>query len=353
MNPAVPALRAAGDPAAPLTGRAPARPRRTPNAMPADSHPRLLGDIGGTNARFAWQASAGAPLRAVAQYRCADRASLQAAIEHYLAEHRHPQPAAAAIGIANPITGDLVRMTNHHWSFSIAALKKALGVSQLAVVNDFTALALSLPDLAAADLVALGGGPGDPAAARGVIGPGTGLGVSGLLPLPGGGAAAITGEGGHVTLAACDADEEAVIAQLRRRFGHVSAERVLSGPGLVNLHTACAELAGRTPRFTDPADVLTQAADDADCARAVDLFCAFLGSAAGNLALTLGARGGVYIGGGIAPRLLDRLAGPTFRARFEGKGRFRDYLAEVPTWVIRADVSPALLGASRALDGSP
>jgi glucokinase len=319
--------------------------------MPADSHPRLLGDIGGTNARFAWLRAPGAPLEAVAQYRCADHATLQAAIAHYLAEHGHPQPATCAIGIANPITGDQVRMTNHHWSFSISALEQTLGVRALAVVNDFAALALSLQDLGPADLVALGGGPGCPQSARGVIGPGTGLGVSGLLPLPGGGAAAITGEGGHVTLAACDADEEAVIAHLRARFGHVSAERVLSGPGLVNLHAACAELAGRAPRFAEPADVLAHAGRDADCTRAVEHFCAFLGSAAGNLALTLGARGGVYIGGGIAPRLLEWLRRPGFRARFEGKGRFREYLAEVPTWVIRADVSPALLGASRALDG--
>jgi glucokinase len=318
--------------------------------MPADSYPRLLGDIGGTNARFAWLPADGAPLQAVATYRCAEHATLHDAIARYLAEHGHPVPAAVAIGIANPITGDDVRMTNHHWSFSIRALKQALGVADLAVVNDFTALALSLADLGPGELVRVGGGPGDPRAARGVIGPGTGLGVSGLLPLPGGGVAAITGEGGHVTLAACDAEEDAVIAHLRGRFGHVSAERVLSGPGLVNLHAACAALAGRAPRFGEPADVLAHADRDADCARAVELFVAFLGGAAGNLALTLGARGGVYIGGGIAPRLLDRLAGPTFRARFEGKGRFRDYLADVPTWVIRADVSPALLGASRALD---
>jgi glucokinase len=317
--------------------------------MSVDTHPRLLGDIGGTNARFAWQAAPGAALAAIATLPADDHATLLDAARAYLDQAGLGAPRACGIGIANPVIGDRVQMTNRHWSFSIAELQRALGVARLAVINDFTALALSLPDLGASDLVAIGGGQAVPGAARAVIGPGTGLGVSGLLQR-GARPLAIEGEGGHATLAACSAHEAAVIEQLRRRFDHVSAERALSGPGLVNLHQACAAVAGRAADALEPGDVLDRAAHDEDCRAALELFCAFLGTMAGNLALTLGARGGVYIGGGIVPRILDRLQRSDFRPRFEGKGRLRAYLAPIPTWVIAAQHSPALLGASRALD---
>ncbi len=316
------------------------------------TYPRLLGDIGGTNARLAWVPRAGEPLSDIASYRCADHGSLGAAIARYLQDHGKQPPRACAIGIANPVTGDEVRMTNHHWSFSISRLKDELAVAQLAVVNDFTALALSLPALGRADLRQIGGGVGVDGEPLAVLGAGTGLGVSGLLRLPGGGAKAVAGEGGHSSLAAIDAEEAAVIAHLRDRFGHVSAERALSGPGLANLYEAVAALDGQASAAPTPAEVLERArtGSDPSARRAVDLFCRFLGSFAGNLALTLGARGGVFIGGGIAPRLIPELEGSLFRARFEGKGRFKDYLAQIPTYVIDARVSPALIGASRALD---
>jgi glucokinase len=314
-------------------------------------YPRLLGDIGGTHARLAWvDAPAQAPSH-VATYKCAEHDSLYAAVVRYQTEHARPRPLACAIGIANPIVGDDVRMTNHHWSFSISALQRQLGVQQLKVINDFTALAFSLPALAAGDLRALGGGTADVRAPRALIGPGTGLGVSALLP---GSAAelALSGEGGHVTLSPCDEQEAEIVAILRRRFGHASAERALSGPGLVNLYHAAAELAGQPSTNPQPEEVvrIARATPLSHCATAVDLFCRFLGTTAGNLALTLGARGGVYIGGGIAPKLLPELATSRFRERFEAKGRFREYLASIPCWVIDAPVSPALLGASRALD---
>lgn len=330
-------------------------PMPTPLPSPAASalapYPRLLGDVGGTNARFAWASSADAPLDAIATYPCAGQASLHAALEHYRAEHGKPVPRACAIGIANPITGDRVKMTNHHWSFSISELRRQLAVDRLAVVNDFTALALSLPALDGADLRPIGGGraiTGEPMA---VLGPGTGLGVSGLLPAPGG-PLAVAGEGGPCSLAPNDDHEAAVIALLRERFGHVSAERVLSGPGLVNLYQASAALAGQPAETLEPATVIERARTQADplCSAALELFCGFLGSFAGNLALTLGARGGIYIGGGIVPRLQNELARSRFRERFEDKGRLRDYLASIPTFVIDAAVSPALVGASRALE---
>ena len=322
-------------------------------SMPS-THPRLLADIGGTNARFAWQSGPDAPLSQAATLPCAAHASLEAAVRHYLQAQGLPAPAAGAIGIANPVTGDQVQMTNHHWSFSIAALQHGLGLARLCVVNDFTALALALPLLTRDDLHVIGGGQPVAGAPVALIGPGTGLGVSGLLPSRDGGADSLPlqGEGGHVTLAATDALQEAVLRLLRKRFGHASAERALSGPGLVNLYEAACELSGRRVLLTTPAEVLAGSRRDdcPACATAVQLFCQFLGSVAGNLALTLGARGGVYIGGGIVPRMVRELEGSGFRAQFEAKGRFRDYLRGIPVFVIDAPESPALRGAGRALD---
>jgi glucokinase len=316
------------------------------------SSPRLLADIGGTNARFAWQTHRDAALTDVASYPCAQNESLEAAIRHYLTEHHKACPPSCAIGIANPILGDLVQMTNHHWSFSISQLQRNLGLTQLKVINDFSALALSLPTLEASDLHAIGHGVPVTGATMAVLGPGTGLGVSGLLPSSAGKLVAVTGEGGHVTLAPDNDFEAAVIACLTRRFGHASAERALSGPGLVNLYEATCELAKRPAQPLSAADIIERArsGEDAQCSSTAELFCAFLGSVAGNLALTLGARGGVYVGGGIVPRMLDQIERSTFRERFVAKGRFRDYLNAIPTYVIDAQVSPALAGAARALD---
>jgi glucokinase len=315
--------------------------------------PRLLGDIGGTNARFAWQESRQAPLSDIATYPCADHESLLHAMQHYLQAHAKPAPRWCAIGIANPIVGDHVQMTNHDWSFSISAVQQALRLERFLVINDFTALALSLPALSSADLLKVGGSQPVADAPLALIGPGTGLGVSGLLPATKLHASVpLNGEGGHVTLAGTTDLEDAAIRVLRRRFGHASAERVLSGPGLSNLYEALCEVAG-VPALTRTAAEITAAAHagiDTQCVQTEELFFSFLGTMAGNLALSLGARGGVYIGGGIVPRLGDRILASSFRMRFESKGRFRAYLASIPVFVVNADVSPALIGASRALD---
>jgi len=317
--------------------------------MDSNTFPRLLGDIGGTNARFAWQQGPGAPLSDITGYPAADWPTLQDAMGEYLRAHGKPVPAACAIGIANPITGDRVQMTNHHWSFSIAAVQQAMGFGRFLVINDFTALAMALPALPPQELLQVGGAAPQPEAPIGLIGPGTGLGVSGLLTGPGGrGLVPINGEGGHVTLAGADGFEDAAIAVLRRRFGHASAERALSGPGLVNLYHAVCEIEGAAAQPFSAADV--SAGDDPACQRAVGLFFSLLGSVAGNLALTLGARGGMYIGGGIVPRLFDRIGRSPLRERFESKGRFRAYLEAIPIFVVNSPTSPALLGASRALD---
>ena len=323
---------------------------------------RLLGDVGGTNARFAWQVGPDEPLNDVVTLPCAEHASLGDAITYYLTRIGRLSTgglgqgnalAWCAIGIANPVTGDHVQMTNHNWSFSITALQRELNFERLVVINDFTALALALPDLAAPDLRQLGGSAAVSGAPIALIGPGTGLGVSGLLPTNTLGQwVPLHGEGGHVTLAGNTEREIAVLGLLRRDFGHASAERAVSGQGLVAVHAALCELDGRCldNRLTaSQISGLALAGTDAQCVETLDLFCAFLGNVAGNLALTLGARGGVYIGGGIVPRLGEAFATSRFRACFEDKGRFRPYLAQIPVFVINANVSPALLGAARAL----
>ena len=322
--------------------------------MMAPAFPRLLGDIGGTNARFGWQTHAGAPVTDVAVVPTDQHPTLVQAIRHYLSLNGKPAPRAGGLAIATTITGGQVKMTNHPWHFSIAALQRELGLQRLVVLNDFTALALGLPSLEARELHRVGGGAAVAGAPLAVLGPGTGLGVSGLLATAGDGWVPITGEGGHVSLAAINAREQAVLQQLIARFGHASAERALSGPGLVNLYHAACSLSGQAPQPLTAADVIAGArsASDPACTEALELFFGFLGSVAGNLALTLGARGGFFIGGGIAPRLLPELERSTFRERFEAKGRFRDYLAAIPTWVIHATVSPAFVGVARALDAA-
>jgi glucokinase len=318
-----------------------------------DTYPRLVGDIGGTNARFAWVSAPGAPLDDIATLPAADHASLSDALRAYLGTHAKPTPRWCVIGIANPVVGDRVQMTNHHWSFSISEVKRELGLARFLVINDFTALALSLPALAPADLRQVGGGRAVDGAPMALLGAGTGLGVSGLLPASSGHRAIpINGEGGHVTLPATDEREERVVAALRRRFGHASAERALSGPGLEHLHQALCELAGEPPRSLSAAQITLQATQGSDprCVETLDLFFGFLGTVAGNLALSLGALGGVYIGGGIVPRLGNAIDRSRFRECFESKGRFRSYLAQIPAWVVHAKVSPGLVGAARALD---
>lgn len=319
------------------------------------SYPRLVGDIGGTNARFAWVSHEGAPLTDMAAYAVAGSPGLEAAMTRYLADHGKPPPAWCAIGIANPVVSDHVQMTNHHWSFSIAEVKRRLGLGRFLVINDFTALALSLPALSGDDLVQVGRGAPVAGAPLGLVGPGTGLGVSGLLPaVAGRGCVPVNGEGGHATLAAMDEREEAVLAAMRARFGHVSAERAISGQGLVNLHRAVCEVDGTAWAELQPADITARAlgGSDAQCVAALDLFCSFLGNVAGNVALMLGARGGVYVGGGIVPRLGAAFLQSRFRARFEDKGRFRGFLQAIPTYVVMAR-APALIGAARALDDLP
>jgi glucokinase len=311
--------------------------------------PWLVADVGGTNARFGWVSDPARGVEHIERLPVAEHAGPAEAARAYLA--RLPagaQPRRAAIAVATAVRDDVVELTNSHWRFSRRALQQELGLDSLQVLNDFEALALSLPRLKPQQLRPHGALP----AADGtlaVIGPGTGLGVGGVIPTAQGWVA-LPGEGGHATLSAADDHEAALLAYARTRHAHVSAERLLSGIGLPLLHEAVAAVAGAPAEALTAEQVVERGlAGDPLCGQALDSFCALLGGFAGNVALTLGARGGVYIGGGIVPRLGDRFFDSRFRERFEAKGRFREYLAAIPTALI-TDTLAALAGAAFAIE---
>jgi len=324
--------------------------------------PWLVADIGGTNARFGWLAGSASTVEHVATIPAAGHAGPSEAARAYLQQlanalgNRYRAPRAGAFAVATAVDGDRVEFTNSAWAFSRGDAQRTLALDELLLLNDFEALALSLPRLRGSQIRPFGPTPvrsplGNSApGALAVIGPGTGLGVAGLVPTRHGWVA-IPGEGGHASLAATDDFETALLAAVHHHHVHVSAERLLSGIGLPVLHAAVSEVLGQ------PADVLTAgqiverglARTDAASSRTIDSFCALLGSFAGSVALVLGARGGVYIGGGIVPRLGERFFESRFRERFEAKGRFQGYLQAIPTALI-TDTLAALTGAALALE---
>ncbi|MCE0801826.1 glucokinase [Buttiauxella sp. S04-F03] len=308
----------------------------------------LVGDVGGTNARLALCNVENGDITQAKTYSGLDFPSLEAVVVHYLKEHS-VSVTDGCIAIACPITGDWVAMTNHTWAFSTAEMKKNLGFEHLEIINDFTAVSMAIPMIKDEHLIKFGGGEpieGKPVA---VYGAGTGLGVAHLvhvdkrwISLP--------GEGGHVDFAPNSEEEGIILEELRTEIGHVSAERVLSGPGLVNLYRAIVKSDGREPQGYKPKDITERALEDSctDCRRALSLFCVILGRFGGNLALTLGTFGGVYIAGGIVPRFLEFFKASGFRGGFEDKGRFKEYVQSIPVYLIVHD-QPGLLGAGAHL----
>jgi glucokinase len=311
----------------------------------------LVADIGGTHARFALLDERGLPER-VRVLAVADYVGPVEAVQAYLHEFDSPPLRAAAIALAAPVHADVIRMTNADWVFVRADITARLGLAQLLLLNDFAALALSLPHLAAADLRQVGGGTVVPLAPKAVLGPGTGLGVSGVF-FARGRWLALTGEGGHCSLAPGDRREAEILALAWREFAHVSAERLLSGSGLPLLYRLVGEVDGWSGESLATPEIVARAVsgDDPRCRAVIDTLCAMLGAMAGNLALTLGAQGGVYVGGGIIPRLGDLFDRSAFRTRFEAKGRFAAYLVAIPTYVMLCP-TPALLGSAHALADS-
>ncbi len=318
--------------------------------MAPQDPPRLIADIGGTYARFALERAPG-QFSAQASLRCADHADFHAAVRAYL-ETLPPRTLIehAAVAIANPVEGDRVRMTNYHWEFSIEQMRQQLKLDTLLVVNDFTALAMSLPRLGTKEIRQVGGGKAVARSVMGLLGSGSGLGVSGLIPA-GDGWVSLGSEGGHASVAPHDEREIVVLRHAWAQFPHVSFERLLSGPGLTLMHQALALDAGAGGEPLDAPEITRRALANGDrlCLQTLEVFCAMLGTAASNLALTLGAFGGVYIGGGIVPRLGAWFDSSPFRARFEDKGRFSRYVVAIPTFVITAEQA-TFAGASAILD---
>lgn len=305
----------------------------THSAGPTIDHV-LLADIGGTNARFAvlGDGSVG-PITHLA---VGDYGSLGEALDAYLGGLPEAGKIRAAIlAVAGTVRDGRCTLTNSPWIIDAAELRAAGRFSTVRVVNDFEAVAWSLSRLPRDKLLQIGGGQAVTGAPLAALGPGTGLGMAVSIPHAAG-HLVLSSEGGHSTMAGNSAREDAVIGYLRQRFGHVSVERVLSGQGLENLHEALAALDDPTLPRRGAAEI-TRAAVEGSCSTsraAVDMFCAMLGTVAGNLALTLGAKGGVFVAGGILTRLPDYFAGSLFRARFEQKGRFRNYLEAIPTYLI-------------------
>lgn len=310
----------------------------------------LVGDIGGTHARFA-TVDVGARRPWHLQHRLdfeINYATFDEALRDYMQRSGLERvPGSATIAVAGPITDGQTRLTNREWLISEQQLKK-FGCKSALLINDFVALAFAVDTLGSDGLRILGprlnGLDGAPIT---ILGAGTGLGVS-CLARYGKREVPMATEGGHIGFAPGDEQEMAVLRQLAQRFGRVSLERILSGPGLENLHQALEHIAGRPGASLSAAQIVAAAnGGDAGCAAAVSMFCSVYGAVAGDFALAHGARGGVYIAGGIAQKIEALLVASSFRARFEDKGRLSSYVKPIPTMLI-TNADAALLGAAQA-----
>ena len=302
----------------------------------------VLADVGGTNVRFGLlKGGVLGPIEhlAVREYRC-----FGDALAVFMGRHVEGAATSAILAVAGVVKGERCELTNYPWVVDAAELRTRFGFSHISLVNDFEAVAWSLPHLTPDDLRKVGGGEPMLDAPMLTLGPGTGLGVAAYVPL-GGDGFVLRSEGGHATLPSGSPRENAIVEHLRQHFGHVSAERVLSGHGLENLYHAIASIdAAAVPQRS--AAEITQAAIEGRCATsraALDMFCALLGEVAGNLALSLGAQGGVYIAGGIVSHLRDELPRSQFRVRFQAKGRMSDYVVAIPVYLI-LHRDPAFIG---------
>ncbi len=308
----------------------------------------LVADVGGTHARFAVVRSGSGGLEKVRTLENAGYASLEAAIRNYLGETSAPSIDAAAIAMAGPVNADGAQLTNGAWGFKTAELQSRLGLAALTLLNDYEALALSLPEIDASGLVQIGGTAPKPGAVKIVLGPGTGFG--GAVLVPGTPPVVLPGEPGHTSLPIRSSAEAGIAARIADADGHTPVENAVSGPGLLATYKACAEIAGATAHATSAAGIVEAArrASDPAAIEAVDHFITWLGRTAGNTAMQLRAEGGVYIGGGIAPKMLDLLQDGRFRQAFENMGRMAELIRPIPVYVITAE-APALLGCAARL----
>jgi glucokinase len=314
----------------------------------------LVADVGGTNVRFALvDIEAGINLLSPRKYSSRNYPSIEAAARDYIdATKPDPLPSSAVLSVAGPVRDNSINMTNLGWHFTGNEFGRALHISSVQLINDYEAIAHSAASLTGEDLRRIGHSASVQQNERetvAIVGPGTGLGVGGyvrvqrsLIPL-------VT-EGGHADFAPFDDVEVEVLKILRRKFGHVSNERLLSGPGLVNLHEALARIEDTPHEKMESHEITARALADKNsfCGKVLARFCAVLGSVAGDVALTLGARDGVLLAGGILPAVADFLTASDFRMRFEAKGRFEDYMKAIPTHLIVND-NAGLLGAAALL----
>jgi glucokinase len=309
----------------------------------------LVGDVGGTNARFAIAHMIGGKpvLEHHESFPASEHPTFLGGVKAFI-DGCEVKPTGGVIAVAGPVTDGTIDLTNSPWQVSETELA-TLGLNPVRLINDFEALAWGAPVVPEDQLASLGGpDEGEERSAIAVLGPGTGFGVSALARDIHGNEIAMPSEGGHACFAPGDAVEDEILRILRRRYDRVSIERLICGPGLLNMHRALAEIDGRETHIDDPAQITTEAMEDPNsaCGATLARFCAILGAVAGDIALTTGARGGIYIAGGIAPRILPFLKASPFRERFERKGRFADYMAAIPTKVI-LHKHAALLGAAR------
>jgi len=302
-------------------------------------------DLGGTNIRLAVCELETGKLTQLKEFPCTQFTSIEEALTHYFSLLQG-KVAHLCIGIASAVEGDHVAMLNLHWAFSIQALKKKLQLESFYVINDYTAISLAVPFLSQQEKIQIGGGQMKAGGVTAVFGPGTGLGVGHIIKLAGKWIS-LDGEGGHVSFTVSTREQAEILFLLQEQFGHVSAERILSGQGLVNIYQSLCALAKQAVKFDQPKDV-SQAALDGRCPiarRSLEIFCQVMGTFAGNLAVNLNCTGGVYIAGGIVPRFIDFFQASEFRSFFEDKGRLTKMLGAIPTFLITND-NPGLLGAS-------
>jgi glucokinase len=309
------------------------------NIMSGPDHQKcwIIADVGATNSRCALITPPSPEPADVRYYRNRDTDSLQELLQHYITEMK-AHPVNCAIAVAAPVFGDEIQMCNHEWRFTRGEISRQLQVQRTEIINDFHAIAYALPGFDDRHRVEIGNATQYRRGNIAVLGPGSGLGMSAWIS-NGARGSVMTGEGGHITLSGRNDSEDAIIARLRQQFGHCSAERVLSGPGLIALHKAMHDIDVATSE-----EVTTNTADPL-CSATLNQFFRFLGSAAADLALITGAIGGIYIAGGIVPKCIEQIKTSTFRERFDDKNRYRDYMRAIPTWVV-TDPTPGLTGLS-------
>lgn len=310
----------------------------------------IIGDIGGTNARFALASRIAPGFSEEMTLQCADFETAHEAIEHFIAARNAPPPAILCLAAAGPVVAQSVRFTNNHWHLAAADLAGHFSGSKVRLLNDFEAIAHSIPSLGAADLLAIGlPEPGPLPSGEftvGIVGPGTGLGAIGLKMFDGN-IMPVPGEAGHIGFAPVTQRQLDVLGHLRERYDRVSSERLVCGSGLVNIHWALGRVHGTDWPQRSAAEIFAAAQHNQDgrAAEAVQLFLEILGQVAGDYALAVAAYDGIFIGGGILPRYPELLANSSFRAGFENKGRYRSTMEKIPTQLILHN-NPGLLGAA-------